>query len=101
MHSINAKAFIKNFVEDSGDAYDCKALGNCPRMKFKISNPDGSDDYKNLGTDDEAFFDPDAYSLYQKAFVIDSTMADAQAIAFVFENVKVRPLIVFNPLITK
>ena len=97
---MNAKAFIKNFVEDSGDAYDCKALGNCPRMKFKISNPGGSNVYKNLGTDNEAFFDPDAYSLYQKAFVIDSTMADAQAITFFFENTKVKPLFDF-PLFSR
>ena len=98
VHSTNAKAYIKNFVEDSGDAFDCKTLGYCPRMKFLITNPDGSKDFISLGSDTDAFFDPDAYALYQKTFAIDSRMADALAITFFFENAKVKPLLNFFPL---
>ena len=92
VHSTNAKAYIKNFVEDSGDAFDCRTLGYCPRMSFVITNPDGSKKSISLGSDPDAFFDPDAYALYQKTFAIDSRMADAQAITFFFENAKVKPL---------
>ena len=95
VHSTNAKAYIKNFVEDSGDAFDCRTLGYCPRMSFVITNPDGSKKSISLGSDPDAFFDPDAYALYQKTFAIDSRMADAQAITFFFENAKVKPLLVF------